>query len=350
MAGPSQALLVLLVVLPGLNARAADRFPGGNQGWNLVHTHSTDIYRHQRRVCNDPRAGRSRRCRSPRHPPDPDDTPVTDATDGYQRLPYSYSDSYSDSYSELRGGAGGSAPHAPAAAHEEPAAVGAGAASSFWRRCVAGCHLATHQRQGTATDDRAGLPTPTGAPERFLRAFWRRLRAETRLGWVGSRGGSETALLGPLRAACVPPADAPVHRCRQGRPQRGRPLAPRRGAPATRCRQGPRRRAASRPAAPRQAGVPNNCSEAFPHRAGARCVAGRNYAFLSIGPAVSASAGRPLAHRRDRTGLGVERRADASGRADMHLSRGPMRLRRRTLPHTHRRSGAFRPTPPLRPW
>jgi hypothetical protein len=28
-------------------------------------------------------------------------------------------------------------------------------------------------------------PAPTGAPERFLRAFWRRLRAETRLGWVG---------------------------------------------------------------------------------------------------------------------------------------------------------------------
>ena len=23
---------------------------GGNQGWNLVHTHSADIYRHQRRV------------------------------------------------------------------------------------------------------------------------------------------------------------------------------------------------------------------------------------------------------------------------------------------------------------
>ena len=39
--------------------------------------------------------------------------------------PYSYSDSYS--YSKTRGGVGGSAPHAPAAAHEEPAAVGAGA-------------------------------------------------------------------------------------------------------------------------------------------------------------------------------------------------------------------------------
>ena len=67
--------------------------------------------------------------------PDPDDNPVTDATDererlpavtdGYQRLPYSDSDSYSDSYDSRE--RGGSAPHAPAAAHEEPAAVGAGA-------------------------------------------------------------------------------------------------------------------------------------------------------------------------------------------------------------------------------
>jgi len=42
----------------------------------LVHTHSADIYRHQRRVCNDPRAGRSRRCRSPRHPPGPGGRPA----------------------------------------------------------------------------------------------------------------------------------------------------------------------------------------------------------------------------------------------------------------------------------
>ena len=85
---------------------------GGKNGGSRPH-HSADIYRHQRRVCNDPRAGRSRRCRSPRHPPGPGGRPAP--------------------------------PRRPSPL--------------------------------------AGLPTPTGAPERFLRAFWRRLRAETRLGW-----------------------------------------------------------------------------------------------------------------------------------------------------------------------
>jgi hypothetical protein len=91
-------------------------------------------------------------------------------TDGNHRLPYSYSDSYSDSYLDSRGGVGGSAPHAPAAAHEEPAAVGAGA------------------DRGARTVSTRVLAAPEG-------------RNAPRVG--RNRGGSETALLAPLRAFCA---------------------------------------------------------------------------------------------------------------------------------------------------